>query len=108
MKWNAKEKKFEVDPKTITVRIIKDGKTYKNDFARIHPFLMAQARLQTSEYLEHNLDDVVYVHTDGFILKKKIAKKIKLGNKLGDLKYEGECSDCKVTNCNGAKGDFSL
>ena len=108
MKWNAEENRFEVDPKLITVKIIKGGKTYKTDFARIHPFLMAQARLQISEFLEHNLDDVVYVHTDGFILKKKISKKIELGTNLGDLKFEGVCDDCKVPNCNGAKGNFSI
>lgn len=48
---------------------------------------MTQTRLQTSEFVEHNLDDVVYVHINCFILFIYL--------------YEEEYSDCKITNCNG-------
>lgn len=72
---------------------------------------MTQARLQTSEFLEHNLNDIIYVHINGFELKKKISKKIKLETNLAldNLKFEA-CEDCpcKVTNCLNKLLEFIL
>ena len=72
---------------------------FETNFARIKPFMLAYARQQTANIVLKNIDSIVRVHTDGIILNKPIEKTQPLGNKLGDLKYEG-FSYCEILNSN--------
>ena len=45
-----------------------------------------------------NIDDVVRCHTDGIICNNEITT-IKIGNDLGELKFEGT-GICKINNAN--------
>lgn len=69
------------------------------DYARIGPFVIASGRLKISEIINTNLDDCVRVHTDSYIGKTPLTN-IKLGNYIGDLKYEEE-GYCEIhDSCN--------
>ena len=73
-------------------------KYYETDFARIKPFLLSYGRNKIAKIIAKNIDIVVRTHTDGIICKSEI-KGIELGNKLGDLKFEG-CGQCNIINSN--------
>jgi hypothetical protein len=70
---------------------------YESDWARIKPFLVATARCKISKIIEQNLDSVIYCHTDGIKTRKPIHKDQKLGDDIGDLKFEG-MGNIKVIN----------
>ena len=57
------------------------------------------------KYVGEVYDDVVWMHTDGFICKTKHAFK-NMGTDLGQLKYEGYYEQCEIVNCIEVKGDF--
>jgi hypothetical protein len=65
----------------LEIDVVKKGKYYKTDFGRISPFMLAKGRFTTAQYILKNIDDVVYINTDGYILKKEPHKDIK--NRLG-------------------------
>jgi len=53
------------------------------------PFLLAYAREQMFYKFRKFESDIVYLHTDGFLLKDGTHEMF-LSDKLGGLKYEGE------------------
>jgi len=77
--------------------VLKD-KFYELDFARIKPFLLSYGRTKTSNIILTNINNVVRVHTDGYIVKEPITN-VKLGDDIGDLKYEGK-GEVNIKNCN--------
>jgi hypothetical protein len=83
----------------LKIGVVNKDNFYETDFARIKPFLLSYGRCKTANIIMNNLDNIVRVHTDGIILKRPIDKNQKLGNGLGDLKYEG-CSYCEILNSN--------
>ncbi len=84
------------------------SKIYVSDFARIGPFILAFARKMISEIIEPFIQDVVRLHTDGWISKKpcKFNKKgasiscVKEGNDIGNIRYEGYCDYINIIHCN--------
>ena len=82
---------------SVQMEVVNKDVIFETTFARIKPFIMSYGRVKTANIIMNNLDNVVRVHTDGFILTKPINKEQKLGNGLGDLKYEGR-SWCEVKN----------
>ena len=64
---------------------------YKNNYARLKPFLIAKGRSVISNLMFPHKEFIKRCHTDGFISSKKLD--IKTGNKLGDLVYEGYCEN---------------
>lgn len=95
------------DMKSYRLKLIAKGNQYETNYARIKPFLTAKGRCIISKIVEKNLNSCVRIHTDGIILSEPI-KNIKLGNNIGDLKFEGMAFDCKVKNCNLYHGNFYL
>ena len=84
------------------VRIIvnKANKMYKHAFARFAPFLLARARELIGLIYEDQIEDVVRVSTDGFILQNEL-KDANLGDQLGQLKIEKKyCNYIKITHQN--------
>lgn len=83
----------------VTLKSLKLDTQYITDFARLGPFLLSRCRCMMSRIIERNIDNVVRVHTDGFISTKKMKFKrqdnncpidqVKLGTDLGDIKFEG-------------------
>ena len=96
------------DGKGLKIELTCKQHYYDNSFARIKPFITAKARYMLAKKIRNDVDNVVYIHTDGVIITKRISKDIKIGKELGDLKNEGKALNCVVTNCNGAKGDFNI
>jgi len=81
---------------------------YKHGEARMKPFLLAKARAYFYEYIDQHVgfENVVRIHTDGFITTKKLN--VDIGEELGQLKYEGYCDNCTVVNTMKVKGEFIL
>jgi hypothetical protein len=76
---------LEDDKVRITVHKI--NKMYKNALARFAPFLLARSRELIGLIYEDQIDDVVRVHTDGFIMKTNL-KDANIGVNIGQLKLE--------------------
>jgi hypothetical protein len=72
-------------------------KQYKSPFARICPFIVSKGRANISKILEPYKEDVVKIHTDGFILNKEPIG-IKLSDSLGGLVLEGIYNHIKIIN----------
>jgi hypothetical protein len=96
----AKQKIMKITPDNdgnLTFDFVLKHKYYELDFARIKPFLFSYGRTKISNVILSNIDDVVRLHTDGFMCKSKI-KNIKFGDDLGNLKYEGK-GEVEIINC---------
>ena len=65
-----------------------DKPQFKTNWARIKPFVIAYGRELLYYKFRKYEDDIVYVHTDGILLKDG-PHEIFLSDKLGGLKHEG-------------------
>ena len=72
-------------------------KQYKSPFARILPFIVSKGRANISKILEPYKQDVVKIHTDGFIVNKEPIN-IKLSDSLGGLVLEGVYNHIIIKN----------
>jgi len=98
---------INIEPKTEKKYLIKHYNPtsfYKTNWARIAPFILSKGRSVISKIMEPCIDDVKRVHTDGFLVTKKLD--IKTGTDIGDLKYEGYYKNGKVINCLKVEGEF--
>jgi len=75
------------------------GNVFVHNWARIGTFLTSMARNKLAKFLLPNLDDCVYAHTDGFILKHKLITDKPFTNELHGLKYEGYNKNIIIKNC---------
>jgi len=71
-----------------------DTNIFEYSFARMKPFILAKGRYVISKIIEKDIDNLVYLHTDGFILTTETQSKT--GTNIGDLKYEGHDPKCKI------------
>ena len=94
----------ETDDK-IYISTIKKEHQFSTPFARLQPFLLSKGRELLSRTMENHVDDIVRVHTDGFIVTHKLD--IETGTTLGALKYEGYYPHCEVVNCQKVIGEFT-
>jgi hypothetical protein len=82
---------FPDGDKTI-FKISKSYQMFQTTYARMKPFLYAKGRELIGMFYENQIEDVVKVNTDGFMLKNPLVN-IKLGDKMGQLgtddKYTG-------------------
>jgi hypothetical protein len=79
--------------------VYKKSNYYELPYARIGHFILASGRLKISNIIRVNLENCVFCHTDGIILKKSIQN-VQLGTDIGNLKFE-ESGECEVFNsCN--------
>ena len=85
-----------------------DHIAYNLPFARVAPFLLARCRMMMSRIMEPHKQHIVRVHTDGFYstvpleferTNKRTIDSVKIGDELGDLKYEG-AYQVTITNVN--------
>ena len=89
-------KKFEDG--TFQITFSNDSKPFVTNWARLGCFLTSFARNKLSAFLEPRFDDVVWVHTDGFMLKNKLVTDYEFSNDLHAMKYEGHITDIKIKN----------
>ena len=75
----------------IILDIAHNDNFYKNNYARLKPFLIAKGRSVISNLMFSHKEFIKRIHTDGVISSKKLD--IKLGDKLGDLVFEGYCEN---------------
>ena len=73
--------------------------------ARISPFILSIGRKTMSDLLLPYKNNVKYIRTDGFLLDVK-PDNLKLGNKLGDLRYEGYYENGLINNMNSIDGEY--
>lgn len=72
-------------------------KVYKTPYFRLCPFLLSYGRLQLIKKIINYQKDIIYIHTDGFISKKKLD--LKISDEIGDLKIV-EKDGLRRENCN--------
>ena len=59
-------------------------------------FLIGKARVIMGKTIQPYADSIVFCHTDSMISKIKLP--VKTGDKIGNLSYEGYCSDAVILN----------
>jgi hypothetical protein len=78
---------------------------FKTNWARIKPVILAYAREQMFYRFRSMESDIVYLHTDGFLMKDGHPEMF-LSDKLGGLKYEG-AFDVNIVGFNKKKSIIS-
>ena len=63
--------------------------------------LLSKGRYVLYNLIKNVINDIVYYHTDGYIIKNRMD--IKIGNNLGDVKYEGCHDKIVIHNLNKIK-----
>lgn len=107
----SNEKLLEINSIGDKYTIVKTAKLenqFESGFARLGPFLLSRCRCMLSRIIEPHLNNVVRMHTDGFISSKQLTFKkegrkidsVKIGNDLGDLKLEEYCPQIFIHNAN--------
>ena len=91
------------DCTNFTATLQRKGQTYDTNYARIKPFLASKARCQMSCMIEKNLSNVKRCYVDGIILSKRI-KDVKLGENIGELKFEKKSKKCTILNARDVLG----
>ncbi len=78
------------------VKYTKQNKYFVNRYARIKSFILAYGRHCIITELMDNIDNIVYIHTDGWISKTEMN--VKIGTELNCVKFEGYDAECEVKN----------
>ncbi len=93
------------DKKDTTVIKYYDPKcVYETNHARIGPFIISRGRERLFKLIHPYINDIVKIHTDGFIATKELD--IKLGSEMGNVRYEGYCENVKIKNNINVAGKF--
>ena len=87
----------------VMVYYVENEYIYKSSFARLKPFLLAKGRNIITNIIMPYKNECVRCHTDGFLLKSKCD--IKIGDKIGELKYEGYSKYVNIKNNAKPEGD---
>jgi hypothetical protein len=97
--------------KDLKIDIANADSFFETGYARLKPFLLAKARYVTAQHVMKNIDDIVYINTDGYILKAEphpsvqyVRLKDKKTAKMGDLILEAENQPCEVFHSNKVIG----
>ena len=103
----------DLDSDKLKVSVVRKSNQFVTNFARLKPFMLAYGRVYITSCIVENLDNLVQLHTDGFILSKPIkafksTDKVVIGSDIGQLKYKGKCDKCVISNCNSVIGTFKL
>ena len=101
-----------IDDDTFQIEYGDTGDVFVYSWARVGTFLTSMARNKMAKFLLPNIHDVVYCHTDGFILKSKLKTDKEFSNELHGLKYEGYNANIVIVNAkniqNNKKGNYSI
>jgi hypothetical protein len=90
---------FPSGENNVNVSVTTD-RVYNYAFARCIPFMKDRANMFISSLYEKQVDDIVRINTDGFIMKKPL-KNIHLRKDIGELKKEEKyCGDLHIVHVN--------
>lgn len=93
-----------IGSKKLDIKVFKKDTAFRNDWARIKPFLLAKSRSMISKIMEPHINNIVRCHTDGIVSSCPLP--IPTGDELGQIKYEGYCPMFSVYKVNNIKGKF--
>ena len=98
---NSKVLKLHKTMNGISASYRKNDNIYKSNFARVGPFLTSYCRTKIAETILKNFDveNIVRIHTDGFIVINQQIPQDLLSSELGKFKVEHE-GQCIVHNTN--------
>ena len=90
----------EPEGKNHRVTFVNRQKIFKNNLARMSPFLTAFARLKLSRVMEPFESQIKRIHTDAFYLEKELNNDdLDIGIKLGQFKLDTKKTGmCKIEN----------
>eukprot|EP01132_Coremiostelium_polycephalum_P001016 gene1016-1288_t len=66
------------DNENSTLKLVHSQEPFETPFARIQPFIVSHARKIMFNLLKDHIDNIVWIHTDGFISNKMINLKKEL------------------------------
>ena len=89
----------------LLIKTIKNTQIYKTNYARLSPFILAKGRYIMSELLYEYRDSIKYIRTDGFLSTEPLNN-LKLGENIGELRYEGYYNNVEIINLNKIIGDY--
>ncbi len=89
---------IKFDDGSFKVSFISSKKPFVTSWARIGCFLTSFCRNKLSSFLDSRCDDVIWVHTDGWLMKKKLETDNEFENELKCLKYEGFNANISIFN----------
>ena len=95
--------KYNIDPitkKIISFEDLDKEQYFKYNGARIAPFITAYRRKYIYDLLKDKVNDICYIHTDGFIIKNngKLEQYFGFGDDMGQMKYERIFKKYKTTS----------
>jgi len=82
------------------VHFVWKNKQFKTNYARIGPFLTSCARSKLHYAVKDHIDDIVHIHTDGFVLKGDKVPKNKITDNIGDWKIKNKADSCYIHHIN--------
>jgi hypothetical protein len=80
---------------------------YKSGWARLSVFIISKAKAKISKIIEPYKEICIRSHTDSMLLTTR-PENLKLGNKIGEIAYEGYCNNTQVLNSMKVIGDFII
>ena len=94
--------KFDEKGMLLTYTKTSHTKLFKFNTCRITPFVTAYRRNFLYNYLKKFEDDIVYIHTDGWIMKNSegITNNFDMGVEMGQVKIENEYEKLTIVNSN--------
>lgn len=95
-----------LDDKRTRITMIWKNQIFKESLARMKPFFMAKQRITMAKTIEPYIDHVYYSNTDSIM--SDIELPLKIGDKIGQLKYFGCDKNGWVKNANSRSNNFKL
>jgi hypothetical protein len=94
-----------LDNGTYQIEYADTAHVYVYNWARLGTFLTSMARSQMAKFLLRRFDDVIYCHTDGFLLKNKLITDKSFSEDLHGLRYEGHNNNIEIVNMRNIKNN---
>ena len=94
------------DNETILEYVENDKQFYSN-YARMKPFILSKARYILHNLIKNDINNIIWIHTDGWITKTENTSLNALNN-LGCVKFEGKTNNLYIHNLNKIIGEFKI
>jgi len=71
------------------------------------PFILSKARYILHNLIKNDINNIIWIHTDGWITKTENTSLNALNN-LGCVKFEGKTNNLYIHNLNKIIGEFKI
>ena len=95
-----------INDDTYCLTVTNSNQIFKHNWGRLCCFMTSYARNKLSQIMQPHIDSICFVHTDGFLSKKKLD--IDTSDEIGCLKYKGFNAWGYVNSCNERTTKFTL